>query len=115
MRLIESRFAEQLPIHDIAREAGISTAHIHALFQARFGTSPHQKLTDVRLSEARRLLASTRRSIKDIAASVGYPDAASFCKLFKARCGFRPLEYRQRHIRKDGEGFSPETAPVQPV
>jgi AraC-like DNA-binding protein len=114
MRLIESRFAEALPIDDIAREAGLSPAHFHALFRARFGMSPHQKLVDVRLTEARRLLASTRRSIKDIGTSVGYPDAASFCKLFKARCGCRPLEYRQRHTRKDGEGLRRELVSIEP-
>jgi AraC-like DNA-binding protein len=105
MLLMERRFAEPLPVDHIAREAGISVAHLHALFHSRFGTSPHQKLVDLRLSEARRLLASTLRSVKDIGSSVGYPDTPGFCKLFRTRCGYRPLEYRHQHLRKDGEGL----------
>lgn len=101
--LIERRFAEPIAIDEIACEAGLSAAHLHALFRARLGTTPHQRLMEVRLAEARRLLATTRRSIKDIGASVGYADAVTFCKSFKARCGCRPLEYRERHIRKDVE------------
>ena len=58
--------------------------------------SVQQYLQDLRLEEACRLLADTRRAVTDIAYSCGFPDSPSFCRLFRKVYGGTPLQFRQR-------------------
>lgn len=99
---IEKNYGRTVTIADLADCAAVSPPHLHALFRRELGITPHQALLERRLSEARRLLAGTRRSIKEIAYLTGFQEAAVLCKSFKARCGCTPGEYRERHIQKDG-------------
>ena len=99
---IEKNYGRTVAIADLAEAAAVSPPHLHALFRRELGATPHQVLLDRRLAEARRLLAGTRLSIKEIAFMTGFPEAAAFCKSFKARCACTPGEYRERHIQKDG-------------
>ena len=58
-------------------------------------------LEQVRLSiallvmEARTLLSSTKFTVGEIAAKLGFSDAAGFCKFFKRNAGQTPLNYRK--------------------
>jgi AraC-like DNA-binding protein len=100
--LIEKDFAGPLSVARIAETVGLSVPHLHALFKLHLGIGPHRRLVDVRLAEARKLLASTNRPIKEIAYDVGCSDPVSFCKLFRTRCGTTPAVYRLKFTRKDG-------------
>jgi AraC-like DNA-binding protein len=97
-RLIEDQFAQALSVGELARTVGLSVPHLHALFRAHVGQTPHQALMNRRLAEARRLLVATRKAVKEIAFEVGYPDVVSFCKVFRARCGTSPARYREQYI-----------------
>ncbi len=99
---IEKNYGRTITIAALAAYAAVSPPHLHALFRREVGVTPHQALLDRRLAEARRLLAGTRHSIKEIAYLTGFSDAAALCKSFKVRCGCTPGEYRERHIQKDG-------------
>jgi AraC-like DNA-binding protein len=99
---IEKNFDKNLTIADLADSAAVSAPHLHSLFRRELGVTPHQVLLDRRLTEARRLLAGSRLSVKEIAFKTGFTEAAALCKCFKARCGCTPLEYRERHTQKDG-------------
>ncbi len=57
------------------------------------GLTPVQYLLEVRLAEARRLLENRAcDSIAQVAARVGYDDARSFSRSFRARFGRLPSE-----------------------
>lgn len=45
--------------------------------------------------EARTLLSSTKFTVGEIAAKLGFSDAAGFCKFFKRNAGQTPLNYRK--------------------
>jgi AraC-like DNA-binding protein len=47
-----------------------------------------------RVQEACRLLSTTDRTIKSIAAAVGVPDLAQFNKLIRAETGTSPRKFR---------------------
>jgi AraC-like DNA-binding protein len=100
---IDTHYAKNLTLADLADSAAVSVPHLHALFRSELGITPHQALLDRRLSEARRLLAGTRLSVKEIAFRTGFAEDSALCKCFKTRCGCTPGEYRERHIQKDGE------------
>ncbi len=93
---IDTRYAEPLRLAELARRVGWSPAHLHAVFRAQLGTSPHQYLIQRRLRAARELLATTRNPVGDIAIACGFADAAAFCRTFKQAMRVTPAEYRRR-------------------
>jgi YesN/AraC family two-component response regulator len=46
------------------------------------------------------LLKNTSKSVKEIAAKVGYNNEATFYKLFKKQYGITPAEYRHNLVLK---------------
>ncbi|MAS04862.1 MAG: DNA-binding protein [Ahrensia sp.] len=80
----------------IANACGISKRYLHDLFRDVNGTVS-QQIRDQRLVAARNMLEVARnRTIADIAYRFGFSDQAQFSRLFKARFGQTPSEYRSR-------------------
>lgn len=78
----------------MAREAGLSQSHFHALFKAATGRSPRQYEIDQRLDAAVERLIFTRDSISEIAYAAGYENVSAFSRLFKGRFGMSPGAFR---------------------
>ncbi|MCZ4352781.1 helix-turn-helix domain-containing protein [Roseovarius aestuarii] len=64
-------------------------------FRAALGASPGRVYRDIRLSEARKLLESTRLSIAEIAIRCGYESPAALARAMRARYGAPPSQLRQ--------------------
>jgi len=64
-------------------------------FKQATGQTLIERVQNLRVEEAKRQLESTRVSIDDISADVGYEDAAFFRRLFKRRTGLKPSDYRK--------------------
>lgn len=96
---INRNYARPLSLDDVASAADISVSHLHMLFRAHLGESPHQYLIQKRLRVAGHALASGNQSIKAMAAEVGYPNAESFCRAFKKFFGSSASDYRQAYSR----------------
>ncbi|MCF8473935.1 MAG: transcriptional regulator FeaR [Emcibacter sp.] len=80
----------------IAKLCGLSTRHLHRLFQAD-GISFGEWVRKRRLWEARRQLANKKfsdHSIIDIAFHWGFNDAAHFSRSFRQEFGLSPRQYR---------------------
>jgi AraC-like DNA-binding protein len=82
-------------LDEAAREACLSPFHYHRLFVRSFGETPHEFLTNRRLDEAKRLLASDEASVSEICVRIGYSSLGSFSTLFRARFGMPPTKFRQ--------------------
>ncbi|WP_041916051.1 AraC family transcriptional regulator [Pseudodesulfovibrio mercurii] len=92
--VIEDRFAEDLPLSDLAREAGLSPFHLVRVFEGQLGITPHAYLTQVRVERARGRLAGEGR-VADIAMDCGFADQAHLTRLFKRQTGITPARYRK--------------------
>lgn len=56
--------------------------------------SPHACIQEIRLQEARQLLASrVYASVKEVAAALGYPNSEYFSRQFRLRFGKLPSQY----------------------
>ena len=84
---------------ELARRVDMSQSALAAAFRAVAGTSPIEYLIELRLQHARRLLATGREPVAKVAELVGMADTHHFCRLFKARVGTTPLQYRKRQWR----------------
>jgi two-component system response regulator YesN len=53
-------------------------------------------VTSLRISEAKHLLQTTALTMGDIAKQTGFNDQSYFTKVFKAKLGITPTEFRQK-------------------
>ena len=100
-RLVEARERladDRAPsIRELAEGLAISREHFIRLFEAAFGTTPHQFRIAARLERAKQLLARSDRSVTEICFAVGFASLGSFSALFARRVGISPSAYRRAH------------------
>lgn len=94
---LESHFLEDPNTDQLATEAAISRAHFIRLFGAFFGTSPKQRILELKMDRARELLEQTSMNIWEVAESAGFGNRCAFQRMFRQRLGITPGEYRTRH------------------
>jgi AraC-like DNA-binding protein len=92
---IETNFAEQLSLPDLADVLGCSPAYFSRLFSREIGVPPFEYINRVRVRHACVLLRSTERSITEIAFEVGYNNVSFFNRYFRRIMQRTPREYRR--------------------
>lgn len=95
---IQRHYHEQLRLEDAARKAHLSDNYFSQRFREETGRSFSDYLTDVRITEAKRLLQQPGLSTEEIAERVGYPNANYFVRVFKKATGSTVTAYRKRHM-----------------
>ena len=78
----------------LAEALGLGLSRLEHLFKRDTGQSMRDYVRDRRLSEAARLLGTTRMRISEIRAAVGFTDPANFAHSFKELFGVCPRTYR---------------------
>ena len=87
-----------ITVQDIAVYAGISRSQLYRSFIRYLGKSPKEYLTQLRLSQAFRLLRDTRLPITAIAISVGFDNSLYFSRVFQKACGISPGGWRSAQL-----------------
>jgi transcriptional regulator GlxA family with amidase domain len=93
---LQAKGARAVSVPDMAREAGLEERTFLRRFKAATGNKPTEYAQCVRVEKARELLQFTRRTIDQIAWSVGYEDATAFRRIFNRVVGLSPADYRRR-------------------
>ncbi len=98
-----TRYEEKIDFRGLARLASLSISQLDRRFKRLFQLTPQQFLMRVRINAACQMLASTDRSISQIALRVGCYDQSCFTKQFRRQMGTTPTAYRRKYHR----GLSP--------
>lgn len=94
MGLMETNYAEELNITELAEQVGMSRAYFSTRFKEETGVTPHEYLTRLRIQKACLLLESDADiSVEEIAWLVG-ADPKNFSRQFKKQTGKTPLQYK---------------------
>lgn len=93
---IDEHAPEVDDLEALARRAHLSKYHFARQFRAETGRSPWAYVQEVRIREAKRLLADTERPLADIALEAGFYDQAHLTRVFKKAEGETPGQYRER-------------------
>lgn len=88
-------FRDGIMVSNVARAVGLSPHRLGRLVASHLGISLSQYLLDLRMAEARSLLAARDLSIRDIARAVGYAYPEHFTRAFTRTVGLSPRAYRQ--------------------
>lgn len=94
--ILERNSHKQIAIRQMARLVNLSPGRLAHLFKRETQLSIQQYLTQLRLAKAKSHLESSFLSIKEIAASVGFPSATRFAVCFKNIVGATPAQYRKQ-------------------
>lgn len=109
-------YAQRLPIEELASACRLSPSRFMRLFRQRMGVTAHQFLERVRITEAGRLLRTTRVPIAAVARDCGFYDHSAFVKRFRRHSGLTPLAYRksghaQLSLNAGGHGVEGHVVP----
>jgi len=94
-RLIEflaANFSSDVTLSQLAELAGMTAFHVIRCFNRETGLSPYAYLNQLRLREARRLLAQGQRPA-DVALAVGFYDQSALNRHFRKTFGVTPGQF----------------------
>ena len=81
----------------LAREVALSRSAFVERFSSLVGMPPIRYLTFWRLQSAKLNLRETRKTIAQLAYSVGYKSEEAFSRAFKREFGLPPARWREKH------------------
>lgn len=98
VRYLNEHFAQaDLNIADLAAMEGYNVSYYTEWFRSHLGCTPSEYLYSLRISKAKEILTTTRYRITDVAQQVGYRNASSFTRAFRASEGMTSIEFRQKN------------------
>jgi AraC family transcriptional regulator of adaptative response / methylphosphotriester-DNA alkyltransferase methyltransferase len=107
--IVESEFASDLSLDDIARRVASSRRQLQRAYAEIGRTTFRDHLTAVRMERAAEMLSSRGLTVRDVAHRVGYRQPAQFAKAFRRHHDISPSAYRSR-VR-----FESVVSPVPPA
>ncbi|MER5912436.1 AraC family transcriptional regulator [Streptomyces sp. NPDC001982] len=92
VRWIREHYAQAFKVEDVARLSGMSVSAFYRNFQAVTAMSPIQFQKQIRLQEARLLLATHPGDVTGVGRRVGYDSASQFSREYRRQFGAPPSE-----------------------
>jgi AraC family transcriptional regulator of adaptative response / methylphosphotriester-DNA alkyltransferase methyltransferase len=90
---------DDLSLASVAHEIATSRRQLQRAFSEVGGTSFSRELQRVRMARAAQLLLGSSLAVQDVAAAVGYRQAAQFAKVFRRHHGAAPSSFRRSVTR----------------
>lgn len=90
--------------HDVgfyAEVQNISPRYFAAIIKEKTGKAPSDWITAALLSETKKQLKMTSKTVKDISIDLHFPNQSYFGKWFKNLVGCSPLEYKKGSVYED--------------
>ncbi|HTR54736.1 MAG TPA: AraC family transcriptional regulator [Kofleriaceae bacterium] len=81
-------------LDELARESGLSRAHLAREFASAFGVPPHRYLVQLRVDQAKRALAAGA-SVTDVCYGLGFASLGTFSSSFHRRVGMSPRAWQK--------------------
>ena len=88
--------ADPLPEEELARQVGLSKRQLARLFHDNFDTTPSNYLTQLKLKAATSDLYEGKRTVKEIAYSLGFNSLSYFSTWFRKQIGRTPRDFQNR-------------------
>jgi AraC family transcriptional regulator len=85
---------DNLTVERIARTVGFHPVHVARVFRQHYGCTIGEYARNWRVEVASRALATSARSIAEVAAGAGFADQSHLCRTLKIQGGITPKEFR---------------------
>ena len=97
--IIRNQFMDTLLVPELAKSVGMSTSSFHNHFKSITESTPLQYQKDLRLLEARKLIATKGESVTAAALKVGYESPNQFSREYTRKFGVNPSSDSRRALR----------------
>ncbi len=94
---LHQNFKEQRSVSFYANEALLSVGYFTTVVKEKTGRTPSDWIIAMTIGQAKLLLEKSKKSIKEIADELNFPEQFTFRKYFKLHTGMPPKEYRHKH------------------
>ena len=91
---INDHYTEPLRLETLADLVGMAPSAFSRFFKLRTGKSLSDYVLDIRLGYAARMLVDSTKNISEICFECGFNNLSNFNRIFKARRGITPREFR---------------------
>lgn len=97
-RIISGQMSNpQFDVPMLAQQICLSVSQLNRRLNTLINCSAGCLIRIIRMRHAAQLLSKNAASVGDIAAEVGYPNQAHFCRSFKQQYGCAPSDYVRLH------------------
>jgi len=96
LSIIHTRYAEELDVEGLAREAGVSRTVLGEKFADLIGEPPMRYCAQWRMRVAANMLRDGKQNSANVAYSVGFNSEAAFNRAFKREYGEPPATWRRK-------------------
>lgn len=96
VKYLNNNFANKLSLQDIADSFFISRTKLCTEFKKTMNCSVNEYITTLRITEAKKMLDDTNKSMDQIAYECGFSSASYFGLIFKKETGKAPSYFRKR-------------------
>ena len=95
--LLETGYKNQKQVNYYAKEIIITEKRLNQATTKVLGKTPKEIINDRIMLEAKRILAHTTESVKEIGYDLGFDEPTNFIKYFKKHSKFTPTEFREQN------------------
>lgn len=95
--LLETGYKNQKQVNYYAKEIIITEKRLNQATTKVLGKTPKEIIDDRIMLEAKRILAHTTESVKEIGYDLGFDEPTNFIKYFKKHSKFTPTEFREQN------------------
>ena len=99
LHLHEHYLERSFKIEELSGLVNMSPRYFEMLFQNEFKMTPKEYVTHLKLELAKELLLNEKSTVTGIAEQLGYNDVYHFSKMFKAKTGVNPSDYRRKNTK----------------
>lgn len=104
LNYIQEHFcSHNFSLEQVSEHFQISSSYLSRFIKDQTGHTFMEYVTYLKITEAKKQLIQSDRSIQDIVESIGYQNASSFIRKFKAVEGMTPKRYRELYSGTAGE------------
>ena len=107
VKYVDQHYMEDISVVQLAEKMDLTPNYFSKIFRDRMGKTFSAYLTEVRISQAKRILLMRKNvRVKDVALMVGYFSPRHFTNVFKKMTGCYPGDFRKQN--QGGETDKPE-------
>ncbi|MWV44336.1 helix-turn-helix domain-containing protein [Paenibacillus sp. HJL G12] len=109
---MDDHFNKNISVDSVAEHVKRSTSYLGRIFKESKGMTVNDYLIQLRIKRAIELLKQTDTSVEEICREIGYANVSYFNKIFKARTGLTPGQFRQQQAAEQrlAQGKGPKTS-----